>query len=715
MKCPACQASVPEDAWICPHCDHIIDTSFLRDQNDGDIHEEKTGLLLWNKTVETDEPPDAVILGGVDVPEDEFSVVSGPGAEGDGRTSTFLYYAADSSTRVVHPSAVPVVVNLDRRVARTPYEDHLLSCIDGRRTVREIQRYSGLAPQDVAVSLLTLIDKGAIRVAAATQSPAGDRRRRALSASYEPTQMTQPGDVAQSRGRPAQEPARASASRGLRDDDGMRTEALDLEPRGRRLPRGPVPDDFEDLPSISDFQVISTPDDRPTSTTDPANQAAAPQLQAAPSLGRSKPRTFSDVWAEEEPSSGINAAALIESEVPVSSVEEAPHIEEITEGGAADFPDEVTAALDFAEGRLPKPTRLQDPVPPSIAMPSVTMPRGSAEPVIAPKPLVAQELVELETPSSASPGPTSSVIERLGSHAGQEPRPASGFTRLPNQVSDARLPAVIPVDDLGAPEDIAQTKEIPVPLNAQFLLEVESPLAAPASDAGALGAGRPPAQEVDRRIARPLRAPVPTEPSPDPKGSTTAEAPKVRAPRPDPSADPVDVVRAQKAARLFEQALKDQSAGNLVSARMNMKLALTFDPSNDLYLTAFEELSKNPATKARSMSAVRSQARELYDQATEAERYGNVDRAIELLERAIQQSRRAPFLNRLGVILAMKKRRYAEAQALIEEAIELVPTNPTYERNLQKVLSMAAAREVHAASNSGKRSGLLRGLLGRRK
>ena len=599
-----------------------------------------------------------------------------------------------------------------------------------------------------------------------------------------------------------------------------------------------------------------------------------------------EPRGFSDVWAEEEPSSGINAAALIEDESPVSTV--APGY---TELATADFPDDVSAALDVAEGRVPpKPNRLSEPAPPSIAMPEI---------------------------SSAS----SDLVERFASQARFEPLSSAGEHRpFVAPLEDPNLPAVVPHGDLGAPDDVAQTKEIPVPLNAKFLLEVDregsgrrSPSELPVSAApfthetaqgaaaraasgwaqvgafpdsalrnprsgssapsngsfgpsasgsfaaartgsptngarsasGASGAPAPngrspsapaapqatpssipapratpssipapqatpssirapqatpssipapratpssipapratpssipapqatpssipapqatpsgtvsvmpaaqvglessaarpahrtfraPAQERDRRPAGPdtsssppaTAAVAPSSPGPaavSPAAeSTGAEA----GGRPRayqsiaPDADPVDNVHILKAERLFDQALKDKEEGNLVSARMNMKLAVTFNPSNELYATAYEELSRDPAAKPRSISTVRSQARDLYDKATEAERHGDIDRAVELLEKAIERSRRAPFLNRLGVILAMKKRQYIRAQALIEEAIELVPTNTTYERNLQKILSMAASVEVGANTGGGsgkKGGGLFGGLLGRRK
>jgi hypothetical protein len=71
-------------------------------------------------------------------------------------------------------------------------------------------------------------------------------------------------------------------------------------------------------------------------------------------------------------------------------------------------------------------------------------------------------------------------------------------------------------------------------------------------------------------------------------------------------------------------------------------------------------------------------------------------------------------MNRLGVILAMKKREFARAQQLVEQAIELAPDNAAYEKNLQKILSMAATSDLKKGEDKGDKKGLL-GLLGRRK
>src|SRR5687768_7731157 len=104
-----------------------------------------------------------MLLGEPD--ESDSQLVRGVAARSsDGKTSTFLFYTSGATSRIVHPDAVPERTQRDATIARTPYEDFVLSCIDGTRTVRAIQRASGLAPQEVVITLLTLLDKGVIKI-----------------------------------------------------------------------------------------------------------------------------------------------------------------------------------------------------------------------------------------------------------------------------------------------------------------------------------------------------------------------------------------------------------------------------------------------------------------------------------------------------------------------------------------------------------------------
>jgi len=166
---------------------------------------------------------------------------------------------------------------------------------------------------------------------------------------------------------------------------------------------------------------------------------------------------------------------------------------------------------------------------------------------------------------------------------------------------------------------------------------------------------------------------------------------------------------------LYEQALNDELAGNLVSARMNMKLALTFAPSEEAYRLAFERLSRlaETAPKHAQRGGGSSRSKELYDQATAAEERGDWDGAVELLEKALRESEQAAFHNRLGVLIATKQRRFREAQEHIERAIELQPGNPLYERNLHKILQTMATWDVDDKGR-GKRKGGFAGLFRRK-
>jgi Flp pilus assembly protein TadD len=89
--------------------------------------------------------------------------------------------------------------------------------------------------------------------------------------------------------------------------------------------------------------------------------------------------------------------------------------------------------------------------------------------------------------------------------------------------------------------------------------------------------------------------------------------------------------------------------------------------------------------------------------------------AVELLERALSESKEPAFYNRLGVILAMKKREFGRAQELIGTALKLAPGNATYQHNLGKVLSMAAAHDVESRNAGASKKGGLLGFLGRKK
>lgn len=622
MECPSCGKRVAEDDWICGFCDHILDASVLgdpygesevtTDERAPPSGEEETSLIAWTPgdLHEESEIPEAVILGNVDT-SGELQVLSGTARRDDGRTSTFLFYASGATSRTIHPDAIPELAGENERYPRTQYEDLVLSMIDGVRTVRDIHRASGLAPQDVVVALLTLLDKRAVRVSG-------------------------------------------------------------VDPKSGKI-QGP---------SV----VPSTPD--PSGTT---------RRMSADQLGDLEEDEDLDVTSSARRPAVAEQLEITEGRIPMVNLEDVPIASPLWD--------------DSTEGAGPSLLSGDAPV---------------EDPLIG-EPLIASEEV---TMASRVPVPS----ERIAPDRSDTEPPQTLETPRPEDAEPQEHPSGQEPDSSAVPEDRPRT---PMPLDPAFLVEVPPSAKAsaprlpkggahvtgPAGESlrGTSKPGRRESIKAKQRAA--LKAAAKRDPVKErnrdeekedlrPVGKRSGEKsvqPKVATP--ESAASPAqkksrakvkppsneDVSKAQK---LFEQALRDKAEGNLQSARTNLKLAMTFDPSNELYATAFDEMNGGSDTHPKRVSPTgRSRARELYDAATDAENEGDVDRAIRLLEQAISHSKQPPFLNRLGVILAMRKREYARARRFVEEARALAPGNDTYERNLHKILSMAAAVEQPKRSN----------------
>ncbi len=625
-----------EAAWICGFCDHILDASVLGDvyesaEDSSDrvpsVREERTSLIVWNPRPDSgeDDVPDAMILGDAGVAEDDFQLMRGAARRDDGRTATFLFYASNATSRIIHPDAVPRITGGDQTIPRTPYEDFILSQIDGVRSVREIHRASGLAPQEVMVTLLTLLDKGGIRIDGVS-----------------------------------------SPQHGMRDLDGELETTQAIE---RAASTGPIPViNDEDLPSATDFAELIAEVNQQIS-----KRAPSPRLDS-----------FSDVWAEPDPDSAVNADALIEDqeEIPTQLGEEVTNTGRPTSRRASirnersDTKPPIPRATSPAERALPAdelPTR-EDP-PERTLSPVVRPSAISKTPV--PAPLLDPAFLVEVPPSERllTPGLVGDLDEEpVVAPVGETRRESTGKRQ---KARDRQRRALAKAVKRGPIQEVRRGESQPRPKRKAHSERLE-PVPVP-EDASNLG-----------------------EPTPLPHGR--------------PKAEPIDSLNMLKAQKLFDQALKDKSEGNLVSARMNMKLAMTFDPTNELYAESFDDLSKNPDAQVRANGPTgKSRARDLYDQATEAENSGDVDRAITLLEQAIACSKQAPFLNRLGVLLAMKKREFSRAQQLVEQAKDLAPDNTAYEKNLQKILSMAATSDMRRNDEERDNKKGLLGLLGRRK
>jgi tetratricopeptide (TPR) repeat protein len=156
----------------------------------------------------------------------------------------------------------------------------------------------------------------------------------------------------------------------------------------------------------------------------------------------------------------------------------------------------------------------------------------------------------------------------------------------------------------------------------------------------------------------------------------------------------------RKARNLFEQAQKDHAIGRIGAARMNAKLATIYDPDNEEFRRVLEQWEERPKPGGGSgASSSRPEYVVLYEQAQDLEDEGDVDGALELLQKGIRMApNAAAFHNRIGVILAMRKREFDRAAAEIEKAISLEPDNPHYRNNLGKVMQKGSKRKDAAVN-----------------
>ncbi len=86
---------------------------------------------------------------------------------------------------------------------------------------------------------------------------------------------------------------------------------------------------------------------------------------------------------------------------------------------------------------------------------------------------------------------------------------------------------------------------------------------------------------------------------------------------------------------------------------------------------------------------------------------------MKLLEAALRLGDDPVIMNRLGVVVAMKKGEWKRGQELLFRAVELSPMNPVYTHNLSKILGLAASREVDRAAAPKARGSFWKRLLGR--
>ncbi|MBI2378046.1 MAG: hypothetical protein HYV07_28855 [Deltaproteobacteria bacterium] len=744
-SCPNCGAEVDDLDWICAYCDHILDPSVLEGAEDEASKEPEASAWSTDGPL-SNEPPDAMILGDVDVDPDGFRVVPGAGASGEGRTTTMLFYTSTATTRVVRPEAVPLAVPTRGRpkVPTTPYEDFLLSCIDGRLTVRQIQKESGLTPQEVTITLLTLLDKGLVRFEGLDgPEPGGSAtRRRASSAGRPRRERTKArgraaGDedntIAIKLDRPAlptpppslphpppisppalppplpkrrtitDETPQLTRSQGaaipsIGEDDEIETQALLLGSNFRALLEAsgapkppPLPNKPRTVPPPLPRLALSVRAPELVPTNSPASLRATRELSQSRSESETPaPRDFAPApvesgWPAAQSGTGWNgssrAARSDESawgESAAGRSRERPEpIEDEPPTGESFVVDPRAASSESSELELPDellsdtndPPRRSSSISIDVSDAAIEAYRASAE-IDEPS-----EIAATQAPEIATELPEVEILERAVA------RGDSGF-----DIVLSRPPA-----DLNSEPD---QEDIPRPLSASALSPIPPEVAA--AETGSL---------PDFEEELPIAAPPPRAPS---KKAAARAKSRIESKRKRNTS--VDPARMSKAQKLYNAALEERAAGNLVSAKMNFKLAMTFDPTNALYKNAFEAISGS----LQSAGERNSKSRTLYDRATQAERLGHADEAIDLLEQALLESKDPAVMNRLGVLLAMKRHEYKRARELIQDAIRLSPGNQIYDNNLKKVLARAAARS-DAERQGGKKKGFLGGLLGRKK
>lgn len=204
-----------------------------------------------------------------------------------------------------------------------------------------------------------------------------------------------------------------------------------------------------------------------------------------------------------------------------------------------------------------------------------------------------------------------------------------------------------------------------------------------------------------RRRASPPPLPAPTTRGPAIQWQVSEEPsgliPIVAAQRPQAGAASTDDALSRstslfKAKQLHRAALADAQRGDDVSAKMNLKLALAFDPSNQTYQHALAKLvEERRSTASVAPRPLSARAQRAYDEGCAQEMRGEIDDAVRSFEDSLLHGESPMVLNRLGVLLAMKRQDFACAEALLRRAVQLAPTSAVYAHNLAKIAASRTA------------------------
>jgi hypothetical protein len=214
----------------------------------------------------------------------------------------------------------------------------------------------------------------------------------------------------------------------------------------------------------------------------------------------------------------------------------------------------------------------------------------------------------------------------------------------------------------------AQLAPLPTPLPVRPPLATTPPPPAPAHvPAPVLPSGPPPGYR----------------PGPDrPERPTPIASPPAAAPRPPPPRTPAHGLPPAAAAPVPTPFPAGQAGGIRVFSRSEAQKVHDTSPPREPY--------SGPATPA---PVRRTEADSVLANAVNLERRGDLDGAIYLLKKGISQlPQPGPLYNKLALILIHQRRDFRQAEELLHKALELEPENEVYEKNLYKIITLAALK-----------------------
>ena len=666
------------------------------DENSSSDLPESDGPL---ERMQTFEFADAMILGDVSIQSDAFEMMEGTHVDDEGQINNCLLYSAGGTARAISPDSILVcredaVLQAHRL---TPYERFLYEMLDGVLDARDLCESTGLAKNEVMSTLLTLTDKGLIRV------------------------LKDEKDVTNSQvGTPR--PVRIDRTVSVLDEDLSAKVIENIETIA-----GPLP--IRASSTQVDERAGQSPEDpdsaNSTSLTDETEELVLGLATLSQSTGSLPGGRYSADSSDELEAETLHA--------PI----QAPALSQPTE----DLDQKTSHAIDTASKSIGDSAKglgigtstefdfgeKEEDLSLSLGLPEDSEMYSDLE---------LQESLELDLnnlPSRSERLPSSAFLEQLPSASTGllNDAIAEAVNELANEFAEAS-PVLKPSFAEDDSEELALSDAFQSLENA--LDDKNWPTSKAKKDQSSvvrLGSScikALPEQEYESTHRPPAKTNAP-KPSRQPRGMVK-ELDRRREPngvgnlnaKKEPSHFKKNKDLQQKlkspsgaglarADKLFQEALSDKAGGNYVAARMNVKLALTFDATNSVYLELLETLSKKMPNDGPQSSLAMQQ----YERATAAEKAGNIDQAIAALYKALSFAKDAPIYNRLGVMLAMKKTEFKEARKMIETAISLDPSNPRYQHNLQKVLTMQASLEVDSQKVSAKSKKGILGFLSRKK